>query len=311
MAEVTKTLFSRELQKNLFPDNAFYKMSKLDGGVEPDVNIVEIPQSGGVPDISVNPTTFPLPISSRTDNKVSYNVDYIASNPTVVNDVNELILSYSKKQDVLEDHAMQLNSVIAEHIGISWCPSTLSVANARQTTGTTSRAANASLGLTGNRKQVTLADLAYMQYMFDNDNIPEQERYALFPASMYNDLVQLDGYLTYTGNDFKDLLAKGFVGEIYGFKVMKRSKAVVYSENAALGSIVKRAYGASLSVTDNEAAIFWHKSFVRRAEGNVKVYINSGVAEYQGDVFSAYLRAGGTAGRTDGKGVGILLQDNA
>lgn len=310
MAEVIKTLFSRELQKNLFPDNAFYKLSKLDGGIEPDVETVDVPQSGGVPSVTVNPTAFPLGISARTDNKKSYSVDYIATNPTVVNDVNELVLSYSKKADVLSDHAMQLNSVIAERIGISWCPSALTAANARQTTGSTNRVANASLGLTGNRKQVALADLAYMQFLFDNDNIPEDGRYALFPASMYNDLITLSSFITYTGSNFQNLLDMGFVGEIFGFKIMKRSKTVVYSEDATLGNIVKRAYGASLSATDNEAAIFWHQNYVRRAEGNVKVYINREVAEYQGDVFSAYLRAGGTSGRVDGKGVAVLLQDN-
>jgi hypothetical protein len=310
MAENIKILFSRELQKNLFPANEFYKLSKLDGGIEPDVETVRIPQAGGVPTIQINPTVFPLPISSRTDDRKEYTVDYLATNPTVVNDVNELVLSYSKKQDVLQDHAASLNTAIAERIGIAWCPSTLTAQNARQTTGSTNRPANAALGLTGNRKIVTLTDLAYMQFLFDSSDIPETDRYALFPASMYNDLVSLSQFITYTGRDFGDLLAKGFVGEIYGFKVMKRSKTVVYSEDATLGNIVKRAYGATLTATDNEAAIFWHKSFVRRAEGNVKAYINTGVAEYQGDVMSAYLRAGGTPARLDGKGVAVLLQDN-
>jgi hypothetical protein len=309
--EVLKKLFSKELQKNIFPDNAFYKLSKVDVAGENAIT-VEVPNAGTVPSVIVDASQFPLQTEHREDTKVSYTTQTFSTQPTLLTDVNALLVTYNKRADILSDHSMVLNTRIAEVMANVWAPTALTVGNARQTTGTTSRAANASLGLTGTRKKVALADLAEMQLIFDRDDIPSTNRYAAFPATMYNDLIQLSEFISYTDRDadFGKLLAMGVVGEIYGFKVMKRSSMLVYSEDAALGNIVKRAVGASYTATDNEAALFWHSSFVRRAEGSPKVYINADKAEYQGTIMSAMVRAGGTPSYVNGRGVAVLLQDN-
>jgi len=44
--EVVTTIFSKELQKNLYPDNSFYKGCKVDEGVAINAETVEVPQAG-------------------------------------------------------------------------------------------------------------------------------------------------------------------------------------------------------------------------------------------------------------------------
>lgn len=310
MTQIAKKLFSKELQKELYPDNAFYKMSKVDAGISADVESVDVPQQGSPPDVIVNPNQFPLPVETREDAVKNYSVDYIATKPQVVVDMKAIILSYDKRQNMIQDHALTLNNEIAKRIGNAWCPTPATAAFVRQTTGSGTRPAGT--GLTGTRKKTTLDDLAWAALALDQQEIPQEGRVAVFPATMYNDLLTIDEFVAYNNSvgTFGDLLSKGFVGEIYGFKVMKRSTVVYYTEDATLTNIVKRPVNATLNATDNEGAIFWHPSFVRRAEGNVKTYIKTDDPGYQGTIISAAVRSGGSPGRTDGKGLVVLIQDN-
>ena len=59
--------------------------------------------------------------------------------------------------------------------------------------------------------------------------------------------------------------------------------------------------------TDNIAAIFWQKSSVAKALGNVAIFDNPDRAEYYGDLISFLLRSGGRCRRSDKKGVGLLV----
>jgi hypothetical protein len=86
-------------------------------------------------------------------------------------------------------------------------------------------------------------------------------------------------------------------------KVFKRSRSAYFDASNA-----KKAVGAATAVTDNLAVIAWADNYVRRAEGSVKVYTDIDNPLYLGSIFNAAVRAGGTAGRTDEKGVYALIQ---
>ena len=67
MAEISPIKFSRELNKVLFPDNAFYKKSMTD---EAQYKTIEIPEAGVTGTASVGDyPTLPLTIQKRTDSK--------------------------------------------------------------------------------------------------------------------------------------------------------------------------------------------------------------------------------------------------
>jgi hypothetical protein len=62
-------------------------------------------------------------------------------------------------------------------------------------------------------------------------------------------------------------------------------------------------------VTDNLAILAWADNYVRRAEGAIKMYADIDNPLYLGSIFNGSVRTGGTAGRTDQKGVYALVQE--
>lgn len=300
MAEQLLKLYTPELQKNLFPTNTFTAQSKVDGGIEPNAKTVEIPQAGGLPTILENPASFPLTVGTRTDDVKTYSVDLVATEPIHIEDVNELVISYDKRQDVIKDHAMALNTRIADKLAYAWA-NTPGSANISRTTGA---AATAAPGLTGTRKAITFEDFVAIAEKFDRDDIPEEQRFALLPATMYYQMLADDKILNSDYYNSKPVV-DGVVAEVMGIKIFKRSRAAAYDATAA----AKIAAGTVASGTENEAALFWSSSMVRRAEGKLDMYLNEKQAEYLGSIMNASLRVGGTQSRTDEKGVYTLVQE--
>jgi len=293
MAEQILKVFSKDLQKNLFPANEFYKQSKLDsvnGGT------VEVPQSGSKPTVEVD-ATVPLTPEARVDSVLTYSVHKFNTPPIYVEDANEAVINYSKRMDIMGDHIAMLNTTIAERIGTAWCPADGS--SSLKTTGATrpSSAGGAAV------KAVTYNDILNLMTALDAQDIPADGRYLLASANMYADLLKLPEF---TSSDFQKgvPVENGVVGEILGFKVYKRSKSVRYDN-----TFQKIAAGTSAQTTDRDAIIAWHKSFVRRAEGNAKTYGRFDDPEYLGSIVNAMVRAGGSKGRTNGEGVAVLIQD--
>ena len=299
MAEQITKLFGKEIQKNLFPVNEFYKQSKLDANVSAEYGIVQVPQSGSSPTVIVNPSSFPLTASQRTDNVKEYTVDAFATSPIHITDVNEALTNYSKRADILEDHIRVLNTRIADEMAYRWAP-TLGTQKIF-TTGTADASALAP-GATGTRKVLTREDLSNLAIMFDKDDVDTNARNILVDASLYAQLLRIDSFINFDYTNKKPVV-DGQIGEIFGMKVFKRSRSTIFDASNA-----KKAVGASTATTDNLAIIAWANNFVRRAEGTVKMYSDIDNPLYLGSVFNAQVRAGGTAGRLDEKGVYALIQ---
>ena len=298
MAEQITKLFSKEIQENLFPVNEFYKQSKLDANVSAQFGIVQVPQAGATPTVVKNPSSFPLSVSQRTDDVLEYNVDAFATNPIHIEDVNEAMTNYSKRQDIIKDHVNALNTRIADEMAFIWAVTAAS--NKIFTTG--ANVAAAAPGATGNRKGLTRADLAKLSVMFDKDDCLADERNILISAAQYEELLNIDSFINFDFVNRKPVI-DGQIGEIFGMKVFKRSRNTVFNN-----SNVKKAVGASTAATDKLSILAWSDSYVRRAEGAVKLYADIENPLYLGSIFNGLVRAGGTAGRSDEKGVYSLIQ---
>ena len=299
MAEQLVKLFSREIQKNLFPDNAFYKQSRVDGGIPIKAKTVEVPQSGSEPTILTNPSTFPLTITQRTDDTKTYTVDLLATQPIHIEDENLMVINYDKRQDILSDHVLALNTSIADRLAYSWAPDGSNAAKVLKTTGG-SRPSSRAGG--DPKKAVKYDDIVALGAAMDEEDVPADGRYLLADAQMYSDLLKIKEFISF---DFKDkAVSSGAIGTILGFTVYKRSRAVFYDD-----AFDVKAYDDAAAATDRGAILCWHRSFVRRAEGNAKVYADSDKPEYLGSIYNAAVRTGGMIGRTDEKGVFVLVQD--
>lgn len=265
-----------------------------------DGKTVHLPQSGAAPAVVVNRSSLPATAAERTDTTSDYNLDSFTSNPTVIRDVDSIEVSYDKRMSVLNDHIGQINSSIADYIATLWAPA--AAARIVRTSGANRGAM--STGATGNRKLVTVADFIAAKRILDKDNAPTEGRFVLLPSEMYNDLLGIGDVLTSEKMGSANL-ASGAVGRLLGFDIYIRSTALTFTNDT---TPVVKLPGAATATTDNAAALFWQKDFVRRALGEVKIFANENDPQYYGSIFSAEVRAGGKRGRTDEKGVVVLVE---
>ena len=314
MAQISPIKFSRELQKQLFPDNAFYKKSRTEGGIGPDVENVQIPVAGDIGAASSgDPATLPLQITAREDTYKSYAVQQLYTQPQLVRREEEIVLNYNKLADIASSLAMSIETRAGNIAATAW-GATLAT-NIAQTTGT--GRATAVTGTTGNRKAITKNDMLKVKKAFNKMNLPNLGRNSLFgllTPEMVDDLLKISDFVDYDKTGEFSKLINGEIGFIAGFNLMMRnndigSTGVMYSE-ATLP--VKRTVDETLSATDNAAAIFWHASMVRHAEGNAATFIDRGKPEYLGGtLISSVVRFGATYDRPDEKGIFTLVEDNA
>lgn len=309
MSEQLIRLFGKEIQKNLFPENEFYKNSRLDGGIEPQARTIDVPQSGALPGVVVNPNVFPLQISQRTDDTLQYDVSLLATLPIHITDFNLYEINYDKRKDILEDHVSILNTRAAELIGYSWATG-IPAANIIRTTGT----GRASAFGGANKKRVTYQDIVKLDELLNRQNVPMMDRCLLVPATMLGDLLAIEEFISSDYTMKKGVVNDGSIGTILRFKVYVRSMGINFDDTGLLtrepvydpvsGLLVNPA------ADTNESILAWHQMYVRRAEGNVKVYAETDRPEFIGSYYNAAVRVGGTRGRADNVGVVALVQED-
>jgi len=300
--EVINRIFSGDLQKRLFPKNDFVSESILDEGIAFNAESIDIPQEtidvGG----GKNPTTYPLTVQKSDNAKKTYKADLYYTNPFHIPNHEAAILSYDKRSSVLEQKSNKLRTDFADDCAVNWSPSLAT--NIIRTTG--ELLPSNLVGASGDRRAMTIKDFIEADRLLTNMDVPEGDRNCLLSGNMYAELLEA-GLKGFIGADklSSDLISKGVVGMILNFKIYKRSRTAVYS-NAATPA--KLAVGATVTASTNESALFWHKSMVRRGEGNVQVFSELNKPLYLGSIANAAFRGGATIGRTDEKGVVALVQ---
>ena len=270
---------------------------------------VHVPQSGSNPTVVKNPATFPLAISEITDTDRTYSLNQFALEPTLISNLDELQISYDKRQSVLGQQITTLTQRIGDEVAISW-----SATGAANIVGTTGSAVATSLapGATGTRKAVTLADIASLASKLDKDNVPRQNRKLLMSTDMFWELFQISDVIRASYNGFQNqpnVLQNGIVAMLYGFEIMMRPVVSVYANTVT----TPKAFGAATATTDNLACIAFHSTTVARALGSMTPLYDSGSngngkPEYLGSIFNMEVMLGSAILRADMKGVAALVQ---
>ena len=270
---------------------------------------VHVPQSGSNPTVVKNPATFPLAISERTDTDRTYSLNQFALEPTLISNLDELQISYDKRQSVLGQQITTLTQRIGDEVAISW--SATGAANIVSTTGS-AVATSLAPGATGTRKAVTLADIASLANKLDKDNVPRQNRKLLMSTDMFWELFQISDVIRASYNGFQNqpnVLQNGIVAMLYGFEIMMRPVVSVYANTVT----TPKAFGAATATTDNLACIAFHSTTVARALGSMTPLYDSGSngngkPEYLGSIFNMEVMLGSAILRADMKGVAALVQ---
>jgi hypothetical protein len=303
MSQIQTVKYSSELQKQLFPNNEFYKNSLSETGIAADAATFEIPNLSDIDGASLGtPTKLPLSVSVSDDTKVTGTMKQLYCKPIVIQNEEEFTTNYNKRMNKQLQQAAAINTKAADYAVYQWLPT----ANGDIVVSTGTARATSVTGLTGNRKALTKADLLNVKkkLMLANTLSVPGGLFALLTPDAYNDLLAIAEFVDYDklGNTSK--LEQGVLGRILGFDIMVRSKdghigALYTASNAKL-------WAATTAATDRPVNLFWHSGMVCHAEANAMTYVNDNDATYLGTVLNSSTRFGAEKCREDEKGVVAL-----
>lgn len=300
---VQKQIWQNTIIEEFWPDDSFASKATNDSEYVNQGKTVHIPNAGAPSGVKKNRSTLPAEVKVRTDVDVTYDLDEFTTDPVRIPHADTVELSYSKRNSVISQDKNKLRNDAHQSILEKWTPD----AKYRITTTGASRDAYIT-NATGQRKALTTKDVLALQTKFDLQDVPAADRYLLLDAVMYNDLLgdmiesQKIGFFAQA--DAK----KGIVGELYGFKVMKRSTVLRFT---SAGALVKTSESATLNATDLAAGIAFHKDAVSVAMGEVVMFDSVNNPTYYGDIYSFLVRTGGAKRRTDGKGIFAIVEGTA
>jgi hypothetical protein len=302
-AELLIRQFTREISEQLFPDNSFLNFAINDDAYV-NGNSVELPQSGTIPSVLVDNSTFPIPVSLRADSAVNYTLENLNTEVTHIPTVEVLTEAGGamKRASITNQQAAALRTKAGTRCLINWGTG----ATAIPTTGA-ARTPSAPSG-TGTRKKFVRADLlAAIEELMSGD-VPTPVNGAnlmlVVNSAFYTDLIDIDEFIRADALGRQGALITGQVGRIYGCDVIMRSSVLVTDNTDAV-----KADGAAAAVTDQGAALLYHPDYVRKATGAFKVYVEADKPQYAGTIMSSELRFGSRRARSDGKGIALIFED--
>ena len=307
MAQISPKAFSKDLAKQLFPDNVFYTKAMKDIAAG-DVESVDIPIAGNIGSAKQGTPILPLTIGERTDDVKNYSLTQIWAEPILVKREEEIVLNYNKQLDIVRTQGEAMATRAANYAANAW-GSTGGSSFVTLTTGTAR--ATSLTGATGNRKAIAKADLLKVRNIFMKQNLRTLNGIiAVLTPDQYNDILGITEFVDFEKTGLVSKLEMGILGRILGFEVMVRW-------DADLGSIglhydatgANKKENGTVASTDAPAALFYHPDYVRYAEAYPETIINRKAPGYLGaTIIESVVRFGATPSRNDGKGVVSLVE---
>ncbi len=298
---IQRELWEETIVGNVFRKNDFWMDAFNADQYVLQGRVVHIPQAGGLIGVSKNRNSLPAAVVRRTDTDATYSLDEYTTDPVHIPYADQVELSYDKRLSVTSEMVSALRQLVADNALYSWSPD---VANYSFTkvNATGNDLAAYTTSAAGTRRGTKVADFLTMASLFDNEDIPEEDRYSILDANQYYSL--LADLSATQFRDFSQVIdpRTGKVDELYGFKIRKRSKVLVADSNG-----IVKAPDAVAAADDCPVSLFWQKNSVERALGEVKFFERLDDPTYYGDIYSTLLRFGGRVRRADQKGVGVLF----
>ena len=293
-------IWIKSIVDGLWPEDSFLSKAVNDDQYVSN-KTVHIPNAGNASAVKMDRSELPATIKKRTDNEVTYNLHEFTSDPVLIQFTEELQLSYSKRESVIKEDRANIVNQVAEYMLQQWAPDATHILT---TTGDAVTAHTDSA--TGQRKGFTMDDAFALMAKFNAEDIPQEGRYLLLDAFMYQQLIKSMSNNEMAAFQATADLKRGVMGKVASFNVMMRSTVLRYATDGTL-----KAKSASGAATDNAAGLAWYEGAVSRSKGEVKMFSSTGDPAYYGDVYSFLVNAGGAKRRTDKKGIWAIRQGAA
>ncbi len=304
--------FLQTVKEQLFANSDFINASESHDGYASDNKTVKVPQAGTTPDITLNRSVWPMMAEERQDDTLSYDLIKFDTGLIKIQDIEDMWLSYDKRASVLRSYTDKLNQQIGDRAMYQWAEDF--VADSKTfipTSGTLYAAAGIGPnGTTGNRRGLTLNDLAAAKGKIsaDNLNVTGGKLHCLVPAQVWQRFLQdnptsLSSFYMGSPN-----LLTGSVAKVLDINIYERSYTQTYT-NAA--TPIRNATGAAVAVTDVYGILVWHQDCVARAKTPINLFLETQRADYQGAIMSADIMFEAVKSRSDYKGVSTIVQASA
>jgi len=283
----------RDIMETLFYENEFLNLA-VNHSEYVKNKTVHVPQSGGKPNVEKNRVENVADIERRTDTELTYNLDNYTTDPFLVKNIEELQISYNKRQSVMSQHIATLGDVVAVETLQKWAVTGSTTHVLRTTGGVGAMMPHATA--TGQRGLLTTKDFALAAAQMDIDKVPKAGRFAVVPTNMFYGLFTDKELVNQQALVKKDMLSFGVIAKLMGFNLITRGEVVRYT-SAAANNI--RNIGAANAATDCSGVVCFSRYMVSQALGEIMVYLNEGDAKSYGDIMSTevnhaahYLREG-------------------
>lgn len=302
MADINPDIWAKEITSKLFPDNSIVHHSKNDDKYA-TADIVKLPIAGALPDVVVNDRNYPRAPTSRVDTILEYSMDKLSTKPNLIDEYEDIGLSYPKRMDIQESHVNSLNTQAVTHVVYKWSPEGAGANIIRTTGGDRSPIVS---GANGQRKRIKLESFFAAYEIMNSDDVNGDGRICFLPASMMSDLMRITDIRKKETYGI-ETLPSGVVARIMGYKIYYRSLASVYN-NVASPEPVSLLTGTP-PTTANAAGLFFHPDFVRKAFYNVKANIGQPDPLLDGGrAFNAVMKMGASPAYPDYKGIVSVVE---
>lgn len=292
-----KEVWIKSIVDGLWPEESFMSKAVNDDQYVSN-KTVHIPNAGSASSVQMDRSQVPATAKKRTDSEITYNLHEFTTDPVVIQFTEELQLSYSKRESVLKEDRANLVNHVAEYILQAWADG---VTKVYTTTGDAVKAHTPKA--TGQRKATTKDDILGLMAEFNAEDIPQEGRYLLLDAYMYQELITSLSNNEMAAFQAAADLKRGILGQFASFNIMMRSSVLRYATDGTL-----KAKSTDGAATDNAAGLAWYEGAVSRSRGEVKMFASEDDPGYYGDTYSFLVNAGGARRRADKKGVWVLRQ---
>jgi len=306
---VQTEVWVQDIEETLYGSNTWLMRATNDSAYV-NHKTVHVPRSGGAPTITKNldHSTTPSTPALRADTTQDYNLNEYTTTPTKIPNIEQIQVSYSKRQSVLREHINAVEDRIALETLDSWT-SGIAASDIFRTTG-----ANTGLlpsGATvGTRLKVTAADIALISARMDEEEVPAEGRICIMPAVMFHDLFAdttlANIWATSSGNA-NILKEPQLMGRFMGFDIYVRGRVILFNTISGTTKLAVTA-AASTGTAAAGAALFAQQSQIRFAKGAIVPYLDENSPIYYGDVMSLGVMSGAASSRATEVGIKVLAQ---
>lgn len=302
---LNEELWLPHLKENFFPDDSFVTKSE-DHSQYVTYRKVHVPNAGKPSKVVKNRKSLPDGFAKRQDQDLEYEMDELTSDPIYVDNMEEVELSYDKRESILRNDRAELQRKSHMNILHRWAEGVGEEGLVVETSGE-AVSPHTSTTATGKRKKIKRSDILKLMTEFNKQDIPQEGRYLLLDSDMYSqlleDMTEADKYSFHSLAD----ASKGVLGKLYSFHIMERSSTlrVKATENTIINEDDEH------EATERAAGFAWHQNCVCRALGEVRFFSRENDPILYGSGYSLLARSGGSHSRYDKKGIALLVQATA